>query len=198
MRFGIPPGLAGIDSLIALKPDELTSKHRSQGLGKLGFAHTNLSFDAGLVGTSLDVHDGFRVARGEKVISNSGQPVQLIRPLDFLVITDHAEMMGLAPDILVCNAGVNTFGDLELIDGVEKHFVVNFLGHFVLVDRLVPGMVANVITESKMRMLTAKDYAEAAETERESMELERRNAVDALSTLPSSTLLASIRGSSPG
>ena len=61
--------------------------------------HTNLSFDAGLVGTSLDVDDGFRFARGEKVMSNSGQPVQLIRPLDFLVITDHAEFIGLAPMI---------------------------------------------------------------------------------------------------
>ena len=61
--------------------------------------HTNLSFDAGLIGTSLDTHDGFRVARGEKVISNTGQPVQLIRPLDFLVISDHAEMSGLAPSI---------------------------------------------------------------------------------------------------
>jgi hypothetical protein len=47
----------------------------------------------------LDVHDGYRVARGEKVFSNTGQPVQLIRPLDFLVITDHAEMLGLAPAI---------------------------------------------------------------------------------------------------
>ena len=61
--------------------------------------HTDLSFDAGLIGTSLTAHEGFRVARGEKVISNTGQPVQLIRPLDFLVITDHAEMMGLAPAI---------------------------------------------------------------------------------------------------
>ncbi len=61
--------------------------------------HTDLSFDAGLIGTSLDVHDGFRAARGEKVISNTGQPVQLIRPLDFLVITDHAELLGLAPAI---------------------------------------------------------------------------------------------------
>jgi len=65
--------------------------------------HTNLSFDAGLVGTTLDVHDGYRMARGEKVISNSGQPVQLIRPLDFLVITDHAEMIGLAPAIRESN-----------------------------------------------------------------------------------------------
>ena len=65
--------------------------------------HTNLSVDAGLVGTTLDVHDGYRIARGEQVISNSGQPVQLIRPLDFLVITDHAELIGLAPAIRESN-----------------------------------------------------------------------------------------------
>jgi len=59
--------------------------------------HTNLSFDAGLIGTRLTVHDGYKFARGEKVISNTGQPVQLIRPLDFLVVTDHAELIGLAP-----------------------------------------------------------------------------------------------------
>ena len=52
--------------------------------------HTELSFDAGMIGTRLDVDDAFRFARGEKVISNTGQPVQLVRPLDFLVISDHA------------------------------------------------------------------------------------------------------------
>jgi hypothetical protein len=61
--------------------------------------HTDQSFDAGLVGTTLGVDEGFRFARGEMVISNSGQPVQLIRPLDFLVVTDHAEFIGLAPMI---------------------------------------------------------------------------------------------------
>jgi hypothetical protein len=61
--------------------------------------HTNLSFDAGLIGTTLDAHAGYRMARGEKVISNTGLPVRLIRPLDFLAITDHAEMIGLAPAI---------------------------------------------------------------------------------------------------
>ncbi len=59
--------------------------------------HTELSPDAGLLGTTLTASDGYRFARGEKVISNTGQPVQLIRPLDFLVITDHAEYIGLAP-----------------------------------------------------------------------------------------------------
>ena len=61
--------------------------------------HTNLSFDAGLVGTKLGIDEGFRFARGEMVYSNTGQQVQLIRPLDFLVVTDHAEFIGLAPMI---------------------------------------------------------------------------------------------------
>ena len=59
--------------------------------------HTNLSFDAGLIGTSLTAQEGYRFARGEKVISNTGQPVQLVRPLDFLVLTDHAEINAAYP-----------------------------------------------------------------------------------------------------
>jgi hypothetical protein len=65
--------------------------------------HTNLSPDAGLLGTTLTPEEGFRFARGEKMISNTGQPVQLIRPLDFLAITDHAEYIGLAPMIRESN-----------------------------------------------------------------------------------------------
>ena len=68
--------------------------------------HTDQSFDAGMVGTKLSVDEGFRFARGEEVISNSGQSVQLIRPLDFLVVTDHAEFMGLAPMIQGSHPGL--------------------------------------------------------------------------------------------
>lgn len=45
-------------------------------------------------------------------------------------------------DVVICNAGINTFGDLELVNGIEKMFVVNFLGHFVLVNHLLPDMRA--------------------------------------------------------
>ena len=58
--------------------------------------HTELSPDAGLLGTSLTLHEAYRFARGETVVSNTGQRVQLVRPLDFLVVTDHAEYIGLA------------------------------------------------------------------------------------------------------
>jgi len=65
--------------------------------------HSNLSPDAGLLGTSLTAADVYRAARGEQVTSNTGQPFRLIRPLDFLVLTDHAEAMGLAPMVREAN-----------------------------------------------------------------------------------------------
>jgi NAD(P)-dependent dehydrogenase (short-subunit alcohol dehydrogenase family) len=49
--------------------------------------------------------------------------------------------LDLTPDIVICNAGMMTFGDLELVAGVEKMFFVNFLSHFVLVNNLLPRML---------------------------------------------------------
>jgi len=57
--------------------------------------HTAFSPDAGLIGATLTPEDAFRFARGEKVISSTGLPVRLARPLDFLVVSDHAENLGL-------------------------------------------------------------------------------------------------------
>ena len=57
--------------------------------------HTAFSPDAGLIGASLTPDDAFRFARGEKVMSTTGIPARLERPLDFLVVTDHAENLGL-------------------------------------------------------------------------------------------------------
>jgi hypothetical protein len=61
--------------------------------------HTGLSLDAGLFGNILGHEDAYRLARGEEIKSSTGLPVKLSRPLDWLVITDHSDMMGLATDI---------------------------------------------------------------------------------------------------
>ena len=61
--------------------------------------HTGLSLDAGLFGNTLGPDEAWRLARGEKVISSKGVPVQLARPLDWMVLTDHSDMMGIAIDI---------------------------------------------------------------------------------------------------
>ncbi len=59
--------------------------------------HTKYSADAGMIGTTLGPDEAYRFAKGEEVISNSGQRARLIRPLDFLMVADHAESLGLAP-----------------------------------------------------------------------------------------------------
>ena len=59
--------------------------------------HTSYSTDAGMLGCVLGPEDAYRFARGEEVKSNHGLPVKLERPLDFLVVSDHAENLGLAP-----------------------------------------------------------------------------------------------------
>ena len=61
--------------------------------------HTILSFDDGLMGTTLGPEDSFRFARGEEVVSNTGIRSKLIRPFDFLVVSDHAEYLGIADQI---------------------------------------------------------------------------------------------------
>jgi hypothetical protein len=57
--------------------------------------HTEFSFDAGLFGTRLTPEDAFRFARGEEVVSTTGVPAKLRHPLDFLVVTDHSNYLGL-------------------------------------------------------------------------------------------------------
>ena len=61
--------------------------------------HTGLSLDAGLFGCTLDHEDAYRLARGEEIKSSTGQSVKLSRPLDWIVVTDHSDMMGIATDI---------------------------------------------------------------------------------------------------
>ena len=57
--------------------------------------HTSWSADAGMAGATLTPEDAYRVARGEVVESQAGGPMKLVRPLDFIVVADHAENLGI-------------------------------------------------------------------------------------------------------
>ena len=64
--------------------------------------HTTLSSDgfiSALYGLSpnnrLDLEDSYAFAKGKTVNAMNGMPMRLSRPLDFLVVADHAEAMGL-------------------------------------------------------------------------------------------------------
>jgi hypothetical protein len=82
--------------------------------------HTAFSPDAGLIGATLTPDDAFRFARGDKVISSTGVPARLARPLDFLVVSDHAENLGLPtavanrdPELLATEFGREIAGIME-------------------------------------------------------------------------------------
>ena len=57
--------------------------------------HTANSGDAFMAGNRLTPEQAYRFARGEEVISSTGVPAKLSRPLDFLVVSDHAEGLGV-------------------------------------------------------------------------------------------------------
>ena len=61
--------------------------------------HTAISVDAGTM-NRLGQEEAYRFARGEEVVSTHGLKAKLSRPLDWLVIADHAEMYGLMPNLL--------------------------------------------------------------------------------------------------
>ena len=65
--------------------------------------HTSNSGDAFMAGDRLGPEQAYRFARGEEVVSSTGVPAKLSRPLDFLVIADHAEGLGLMTEVAAGN-----------------------------------------------------------------------------------------------
>ena len=61
--------------------------------------HTLISVDAGTM-CRIGQEDAYRFAMGHEVTSTTGVRAKLSRPLDWLVISDHAEMYGLIPKLL--------------------------------------------------------------------------------------------------
>jgi NAD(P)-dependent dehydrogenase (short-subunit alcohol dehydrogenase family) len=69
--------------------------------------------------------------------------------------------LGTALDMLICNAGIMALPALEQVGGLEKQFVTNHLGHFVLVQRLLPQVLA--AAQSRVVVLSSRGYRWAPE-----------------------------------
>jgi hypothetical protein len=61
--------------------------------------HTSNSFDGGFINYNVGPEEAFRFARGEEITASNGMRIKLNRPLDFLVVSDHAEYLGLTPGL---------------------------------------------------------------------------------------------------
>ncbi|MGA0019081.1 MAG: SDR family NAD(P)-dependent oxidoreductase [Steroidobacteraceae bacterium] len=89
-----------------------------RSLGKAETACRELGMDTQPLALELE--------QGESIVTAAQSVLALERPID----------------ILVCNAGIMALPQLEQVGGIEKQFAVNHLGHFMLVNRLLPAVEA--------------------------------------------------------
>ena len=83
--------------------------------------HSRYSFDSYSFGNdNLSADDAYRFARGAKIMGHTGVEAQLARPLDFLLVSDHAEYLGVFvglaqedPELLASRLGARWAGYLE-------------------------------------------------------------------------------------
>ena len=103
--------------------------------------HSNLSVDAYLFGNRRDLDATYRFAKGESAPIETGEIIEITRPMDFVAVTDHAEGFGrvmacsdpATSDIaesceLVNNPNLLSF--LELRANVENRPLVENLRYF--------------------------------------------------------------------
>ena len=112
--------------------------------------HTSFSPDAGMAGTKVGPNDAYRFVLGETVTSSTGQAATISRPLDFVVIADHAENLGLADAIANSDPGLlsDPFGK-ELYDLVIAGKGVDAFN--ALVQKMAKGAEAKIKSESMLR-----------------------------------------------
>jgi hypothetical protein len=83
--------------------------------------HTYLSGDAYSLGNRLTPDDAYRFAKGETIRATGGDEVRLQRPLDFLMVADHAENLGVLPRLVA--------GDAALLATVAGQYFAEVLGN---------------------------------------------------------------------
>ena len=112
--------------------------------------HTSFSPDAGMAGTKVGPNDAYRFVLGETVTSSTGQEATISKPLDFVVIADHAENLGLADAIASADPGLlsDPFGK-QLYDLVMAGKGIDAFN--ALVQKMAKGAEAKIKSESMLR-----------------------------------------------
>lgn len=112
--------------------------------------HTSFSPDAGMAGTTVGPNEAYQFVLGETVTSNTGQQAKMAKPLDFVVIADHAENLGLADAI--ANADPALLADplgKQLYDLVKAGRGIDAFN--LLVQQMAKGAEAKIENESMLK-----------------------------------------------
>jgi NAD(P)-dependent dehydrogenase (short-subunit alcohol dehydrogenase family) len=74
---------------------------------------------------------------------------------------DRIRAMDTPLDGLICNAGIMALPERELVNGVERQFAVNHLGHFILVNQLLATVTA--APQGRFVILSSRAHRRAPE-----------------------------------
>jgi len=117
--WAFEPAPAG-SSLNKAFPGESYSPYAARGFPTLPLwgdthVHTSTSFDAGAFGNRLDARAAYRFAKGEEVTATTGMQAKLSRPLDWLVVADHSDNMGLFDLVFAGDRSITSDADGQRI-----------------------------------------------------------------------------------
>ena len=80
--------------------------------------HTYLSADAYSFGATITPDQAYRFAKGETTRATGGDDVRIRRPLDFLMVADHAENLGVLPAIVAGDPRILSTNEASQMAGV--------------------------------------------------------------------------------
>jgi hypothetical protein len=126
--------------------------------------HTNLSLDARTAGVILSPRDAFRFASGKEVTSTHGERVKLSRPLDWVVVTDHSDAIGVMNEIIAGNPQLMTDPTLRdwhsrIIKGGDSALRAGF----EVVETFSRGQLPEAALSEKFAKNIWDDYFDAAD-----------------------------------
>ena len=111
--------------------------------------HTALSIDAFITGTRTMPDDAYRYAKGQPIDHVSGQKIQLKTALDFLAVTDHSELIGVA---YAMDDPQNPLAKLPIAAQITSHdFAVSQRAFAQIVQSAASGNAGNLIDPALAR-----------------------------------------------
>ena len=113
--------------------------------------HTSMSLDARAGGNVLGPEEALKFARGEEVVASTGEPVRLSRPLDWLVVADHSDAMGVMDEIAKGNPALLTDPKVKgWHDAIKVGGETGMKAAYDVVSTLSSGKIPPVMLDPKL------------------------------------------------
>jgi hypothetical protein len=113
--------------------------------------HTSMSLDARAGGNTLGPEEALRFARGEEVVSATGVPAKLSRPLDWLVVADHSDSMGVMDEVAKGNPQLLVDPKVkQWHDAIQQGGEAGMKAAYDVVGTLSAGKIPAVMSDPKL------------------------------------------------